>query len=62
MTIKSLTKGLMLSAFMLAPIALSAPLQAATPGNILVIAGRIDDIVTVDPGEVFEFAGSDMAT
>ncbi len=61
MRMKQFTKGLMMSAFMLAPIALSAPLQAATPGNVLVIAGRIDDIVTVDPGEVFEFAGSDMA-
>ena len=58
---KHITKALMMSAFIAAPIAFSAPLQAATPGNMLVIANRIDDITTVDPAEVFEFAGSDMA-
>lgn len=61
MNMKTFSKTLMMSALIAAPIAFSAPMQAATPGNILVIAGRIDDIVTVDPGEVFEFAGSDMA-
>jgi len=28
---------------------------------MLVIAGRIDDMVTLDPGESFEFAGGDLA-
>ena len=58
---KHYTKALMMSALIAAPIAFSAPLQAATPGNMLVIANRIDDITTVDPAEIFEFAGSDMA-
>lgn len=61
MNIKSFSKSLMMSALIAAPIAFSAPLQAATPGNILVIANRIDDITSVDPAEIFEFAGSDMA-
>jgi len=61
MNLKTFSKHLMMSAFIAAPIMFSAPLLAATPGNMLVIASRIDDIVTVDPGEVFEFAGSDMA-
>ncbi|WP_187431119.1 putative D,D-dipeptide-binding periplasmic protein DdpA [Roseobacter fucihabitans] len=33
---------------------------AETPANMLVIANRIDDITTIDPGESFEFAGSDV--
>ena len=49
-----------MSALIAAPIAFSAPLQAATPANMLVIANRIDDITSVDPAEIFEFAGSDM--
>ena len=34
---------------------------AETPGNMLVIANRIDDITTLDPAESFEFAGSDVS-
>jgi len=34
---------------------------AATPADTLVIADRIDDIVSLDPAEVFEFAGGDAA-
>lgn len=36
-----------------------ASAQAATPADTLVIADRIDDIVSLDPAEVFEFAGGD---
>lgn len=35
--------------------------EAATPPNMLVIANRIDDIVSLDPHEMFEFAGTDYA-
>ena len=34
---------------------------AETPANMLVIANRIDDIITIDPAESFEFAGSDVS-
>ncbi len=61
MKLKPIAKGLMLSAFLLGPMVLTTPLQAATPKNMLVIANRIDDIKTVDPAEIFEFAGGDMA-
>ncbi len=33
---------------------------AETPPNMLVIAGTIDDIVSLDPQESFEFSGSDI--
>jgi peptide/nickel transport system substrate-binding protein len=49
----SLAAALMLSA---APIALSA----ATPEDTLVIAAKIDDIVSIDPAEAFEFNGIDL--
>ncbi len=35
--------------------------NAETPENMLVIANRIDDIVQLDPAEIFEFAGMDLA-
>jgi peptide/nickel transport system substrate-binding protein len=35
--------------------------QAATPRDTLVIATAIDDIVNLDPAELFEFSGSDVA-
>lgn len=37
------------------------PVYAETPANMLVIANRIDDIITLDPAESFEFAGSDVS-
>ena len=39
-----------------APVAL----MAATPADTLVIADAIDDIVSIDPAEAFEFSGTDM--
>ncbi len=35
--------------------------RAATPKNILVIADKIDDIVSLDPAEIFEFSGGELA-
>ncbi|GAB5467780.1 MAG: ABC transporter substrate-binding protein [Rhodospirillales bacterium] len=35
-------------------------LQAETPADTLVIADKIDDIVSIDPAESFEFSGNDM--
>ncbi len=37
-----------------------APATAETPPNMLVIATSIDDIVSLDPQESFEFSGSDI--
>lgn len=34
---------------------------AATPADTLVIATTIDDIVSLDPAEIFEFSGGDLA-
>ena len=37
-----------------------AALMAATPADTLVIADAIDDIITLDPHEAFEFSGVDV--
>ena len=45
-------------------MALAVPGQLAmaeTPANMLVIAGRIDDVTTLDPAQSFEFAGGDAS-
>lgn len=47
-----------LSALMLG--AAPAALLAETPADTLVIADAIDDIVSIDPHEAFEFSGTDM--
>jgi peptide/nickel transport system substrate-binding protein len=41
--------------------ALSSPLHAATPDNALVMALTIDDIITLDPAEIFEFSGAEYS-
>ena len=55
------TRNLALAALIAFPAALSAPAYAKTPADILVIAGRIDDMTSIDPAESFEFAGGDLA-
>ncbi|THB80651.1 MAG: ABC transporter substrate-binding protein [Desulfobacteraceae bacterium] len=35
--------------------------MAATPKDTLVMASRIDDIITLDPAEIFEFSGAEYA-
>ena len=37
------------------------PAQAATPKNALVMAWQFDDIITLDPAEIFEFSGAEYA-
>ena len=37
-----------------------AALFAATPADTLVLADAIDDIVSIDPAEAFEFSGTDL--
>jgi peptide/nickel transport system substrate-binding protein len=36
-------------------------LNAATPNNALVMANQIDDLISLDPAEVFEFSGAEYA-
>ncbi|WP_281685283.1 ABC transporter substrate-binding protein [Thalassobaculum salexigens] len=46
---------------MLAAVTLTAPASFAdTPKDTLVIAATIDDIVSLDPAEAFEFSGGDL--
>ena len=51
--------GLAVAAVLLLGAAPGA-LLAATPADTLVIADKIDDIVSIDPAEAFEFSGGDM--
>ena len=39
----------------------AAPLSAETPQDSLVMAFQIDDLITLDPAEVFEFTGAEYA-
>ena len=39
----------------------AAPLTAETPQDSLVTAFQIDDLITLDPAEVFEFSGTEYA-
>ena len=39
----------------------AAPTLAKTPRDTLVIAFQIDDIITLDPAEIFEFSGAEYA-
>ncbi|WP_193369370.1 ABC transporter substrate-binding protein [Pelagibius marinus] len=39
----------------------AAPTQAKTPRDALVMAFQIDDIITLDPAEIFEFSGAEFA-
>ena len=54
---KLLSSGIISLTTALSPIAS----LAATPADTLVVANRIDDIITIDPAESFEFAGSDVS-
>lgn len=62
MRIRSLVLGILtLPLSLVASAALVHEAHAETPPNMLVIANRIDDMVQLDPAEIFEFAGMDMA-
>ena len=37
------------------------PVLAKTPRNILVMAAQIDDMISLDPAEIFEFSGAEYA-
>lgn len=44
----------------LASFAIAAPLSAKTPANVLVVAKNIDDIVSLDPGQAYEFTSGEI--
>ncbi|MFI0476434.1 ABC transporter substrate-binding protein [Paracoccus jiaweipingae] len=39
----------------------AAPAGAATPDDVLVVGGQIDDMIGLDPAQIMEFGGSDVA-
>ena len=43
-----------------AMVLLAGPALAATPKDTVVMAKQIDDIITLDPAESFEFSGSEI--
>jgi len=43
-------------------LALGGPAFAQTPKDTIVMAKQIDDIISMDPGESFEFSGSEAVT
>jgi peptide/nickel transport system substrate-binding protein len=46
---------------LLATLLWAGPTFAATPKDTLVMASKIDDIITLDPAEIFEFSGAEYA-
>jgi peptide/nickel transport system substrate-binding protein len=56
----TLAATLALAAVVAAPAA--GPALAGTPADTLVVAKNIDDIITLDPAEVFEFSGGEVAS
>src|SRR5262245_6538183 len=46
----------------LAVAGLIVPADAQTPKDTIVMAKQIDDIISMDPGESFEFSGSEAVT
>jgi peptide/nickel transport system substrate-binding protein len=45
---------------LLAGVSGSVMVQAATPKDVIVMGKQIDDIISMDPGESFEFSGSEV--
>ncbi|MFL5187146.1 MAG: ABC transporter substrate-binding protein, partial [Microvirga sp.] len=52
----------LLSAAMVATMATSfSAVMAATPPDTLVVAWKLDEIISLDPAELFEFTASEIA-
>jgi len=56
------TKGVALAAALVLASALpmARPAEAGTPKDMLIMAKNIDDLITLDPAEVFEFTGGEV--
>lgn len=63
MTMKLTKRASLTLASLLAATALAglSPVSAQTPKDTVVMAKQIDDIISLDPAEVFEFSGSEVA-
>jgi len=57
-----LLKALKFAVVAVALAALTPMAQAATPGDTLVIAKQIDDIISLDPAEAYELSGIEMVS
>ncbi len=55
-------KALKIAVAAVALAALAPMAQAATPGDTLVIAKQIDDIISLDPAEAYELSGIEVVT
>ncbi|MFP6727183.1 MAG: hypothetical protein VCB63_10080, partial [Alphaproteobacteria bacterium] len=56
------TKGVALAAalVMASALPMAGPAEAGTPKDMLIMAKNIDDLITLDPAEVFEFTGGEV--
>ena len=56
------TKGVALTAalVMASALTMARPAEAGTPKDMLIMAKNIDDLITLDPAEVFEFTGGEV--
>jgi peptide/nickel transport system substrate-binding protein len=62
MLLKKTIAALTLSTALVLPVIGAMPAaHAETPPNMLVVAHRIDDLISLDPQEMFEFSGTDYA-
>lgn len=52
----------LVAATMLVPAAAATAVYAATPATALVVAENIDDIVSIDPAEAYEFSSGEYVT
>ncbi|WP_237153911.1 ABC transporter substrate-binding protein [Oryzibacter oryziterrae] len=52
----------LLTASFLLPVSMTSGAYAATPAHTLVVAQNIDDIVSIDPAEAFEFTSGEYVT
>lgn len=57
---RTLSAAAIAAAVAVGPAAWNAGARAETPADTLVIADKIDDIVSLDPAESFEFSGNDL--
>ncbi|MFP4269117.1 MAG: ABC transporter substrate-binding protein [Alphaproteobacteria bacterium] len=56
-----MTAAAVLGTAVLIAAAPRAPVRAETPADMLVMGTRIDDIITLDPAEVFEFSAAEIS-
>ena len=54
-------KFLVTAALGVSVVLAQTPATAATPKDALVMAYSIDDIITLDPAEIFEFSGAEYS-